>query len=350
MSDRKRSWFRFSLANFLLAILVASMVLGYLYRSARSQRDAATKLYQNGFTLAYDRSSIDHGWVNPGFGGRHQAINKPKNSILDSPSNQLWLSSVGLLEIANPVEAIDGNRSWIDQESFPGFRDSDLKPVAKIAGVKELLLNYNSITDEGLKYLSRLTSLERLELSGCQISDIGMKHLANLKNLRHLSLADTDLTDAGIRKLNRLKNLRCLNLSNTDVSSGFLNQIHQWKKLEFLNLSRTKVGQKNIDRISQLTELNELCLSGTAVTDLGVVVKKLSYLIHLDIEHTSLGDDLIRQLEGKSLCSLTADGTNISGESVELIKGLGLEFFSGYESKLTVDEQDAIEQHIESQQ
>lgn len=339
---------RLSLRQFLIALTtltVATAVIGFLYQRSYVRRAATLQLLENGFTLAYDRSSVERGWRNEGFGG-HRAVDKPPNSILDLPDRN-WLSTLGMWELTNQIEVVDGRRTWLDKQSFDGFKNDDLEPLARLSGVKEVALNWNTINDEGLKYVSGLSRLTRLELDGCPISDQGLKHLGDLTNIQHLSLAFTKLTDDGIPELRKLKKLECLSLEGTNVTSGVLTHLNEFKNLKTLNLSSTKIGQANIERISQLSNLEELYLADTAVSDLDLFLRDLSNLRWLVVDDTSLDDNLIDSLKGMQLDGLSVARTNVSEKSIDMILALKLKkFFSGYETGLTSEQLNVIEEDI----
>lgn len=256
---------------------------------------------------------------------------------------------IGMLELANRIEVVDGNRTWIDQKAFDGFVNDDLKPIARLDGVKEVSLNWNSIDDVGLKYLSGLSSLKRLALDGCPVSDNGLKQVTNLKNIEHLSLAYTKVTDNGIIDLTKLQKSKYLSLEGTNVSSECLIHLGNLKNLETLKLSSTKICQANIDKIAQLNELEELYIADTAVSDLGQVLKDLPNLRWLVVDGTNLGDELIVALQSTSLDRLSVDRTNLSRKSFDLILRLELRnSFSGYESGSTLEQLDVIGDDIVS--
>ena len=299
---------RFNLRQFLIALIAASALFGFLYRSAYIRRSATHQLFENGFTLAYDQASVERGWKNEGFGG-HRAVDKPRNSILDSPSNHTWLSFFGMLELANPIEVVDGKRTWLDKKSFDGFDNDDLKPIARLNAVKEVTLNWNSVDDDGLKYLSGLSSLNRLELDGCPVTDSGMVELANLKKIEYLSLAFTNVTDDGLHELRKLRNLKYLSLEGTDVSGDIYIHLKKFQHLETLKLSSTKIGQSEIEMIAELSRLKKLYIADTNVSDLDAILRNLPNLRWLVVDGTNVDDNLIASLKGNQLEGLSVDRT-----------------------------------------
>ncbi len=113
------------------------------------------------------------------------------------------------LHAARPVESeraarktlLDIEASWrLDQAGHivfvhmgspagsPRFTDAELKHVATLSELRELILDHSNISDDGLVHLSGLTNLRTLYLSNTHVSDKGMQRLANMHRLEQLTL------------------------------------------------------------------------------------------------------------------------------------------------------------------
>lgn len=100
------------------------------------------------------------------------------------------------------------------------FAAADLKPLADLPKLKELVLGGNAqMTDAWLKPVVGRGSLAELVLSYTAVTDAGLKELAGMKGLSKLVLDSTAVTDAGVKELEKLKTLRLLYLGDTKVSA-----------------------------------------------------------------------------------------------------------------------------------
>jgi hypothetical protein len=64
----------------------------------------------------------------------------------------------------------------VDLRSTP-TSDADLKRLAGLTNLRELLLNDTRVADAGLKHLGALLRLRRLYLAGTGVTDAGLKEL-----------------------------------------------------------------------------------------------------------------------------------------------------------------------------
>ena len=130
---------KISLRWFLVFTIFLGSGIGLSIRSANQKRHANQRLFNNGFTLAYDLSSIDRRWKNPGFGGGLPS--SPANEYLDEPKKRLWLSYFGMDELANPIVYAGGRRVRTAGEFIPEIVNADLEPFAYADDIIELELN-----------------------------------------------------------------------------------------------------------------------------------------------------------------------------------------------------------------
>jgi hypothetical protein len=342
---------KLSLKALLFLFLIFGLLAGSLGSRVVGQRSAVRQLVESGFVLAYSTDSSSNGWKNEGFGGGHQVVDKPDGLLLDAPKNQDWLSCVGMPELSNPIESVDGRRTWIDKEKYLGFIDSDLAPIRKLSGVKKVILSWNTISDVGLDHLKHCRDLEWLDLDGCDITNAGLDHLKNLHNLKRLSLAFCDVTGAGLPKLNNLKSLEYLNLEGTSISSNDLDSIANFGCLRVLNLSGTGIDQSSVEKLSKILSLEKIDVSDNDIHDLLPLLKGLPRLKSIVANGTKLDDKFVAALQDYSLDSLSVDDTPITNQAFKLILEMELKkSFSGIGTGLSYDQLDAIEDEIKKRQ
>ena len=155
---------RFTVANILVLVLLASIVLSWLcsaYHKAREERAAAEELEVLGATL------------------------------------DTWVG-------------------W--QEVVLG---ADYAPVVQVN------LHHVQDIHAAMKYLGALTHIEDLNLSGTSIVDSDIEHFKGLTSLESLDLGNTRVTDAGLDRLQGLKNLRWLTLDNTQIAGPGIKRLRQ---------------------------------------------------------------------------------------------------------------------------
>ena len=117
---------------------------------------------------------------------------------------------------------------------------ASLEPLAASAGLKELYLRSNGISD--VSPLAKLTGLTRLELRANNISDISP--IAGLTNLKWLNLQDNKISD--LQRLAELTNLEWLQLEINQISD--VSPLARLNNLTWLALS--------VNQISDLSPLN----------------------------------------------------------------------------------------------
>ena len=205
--------------------------------------------------------------------------------------------------------------------------DLGLETIAGLPALRDLNLNFTSVSDRNLKSLSRLTRLTRLSLAGTLVEGTALGELAGLAHLDDLDLNSSRLTDAGMPHLSRLAHLRRLALSNTDVSDAGLEPLAAAANLEQLDLRGVDVGDEGLRRIARLGSLRDLNLNHGRFTDKGLAhLKALPKLERLRLVRTRLTDaGVIHLAQIKSLRSLKLDYTKVTDKGIELLASLPLE-------------------------
>ena len=214
----------------------------------------------------------------------------------------------------------------------------DLTGIEVATGLKQLVLNGNSVTD--LDPLGHLANLTRLELADNGITDVA--GLGALSDLTDLVLSGNDLDD--LSPLAGLTALRLLDLASTGVSD--LSPLAALTELETLylrenavsglsplrDLSQLSTLDLNFNQVSDpspladLTRLSWLGLWSNEITDV-TALRNLKRLFWLDLDDNAVAD--IEPLAGLSeLTYLWLFANEVAVlpnlDALELIQGLSL--------------------------
>jgi len=231
--------------------------------------------------------------------------------------------------------------------NHPKPGDKCMEHIAKLTGLKVLVLEHTNTTDRGLAHLRQMTALERLKLS-CRVSDRGMAHVAALPALKRLDFGDNRVTDAGLVHLARLKSLekmslggprmtdaglvhlaalpslRCLFLYGgfTDAGMAHVKNIPSLKTLRVGTRQFSDVGLRHLAEIPTLEHLSLHHVE--SITDRSVVcLKKLPALKSLDVTNSHVTDAGLAHLKGmKSLEDLQLPLSGISDVGLEHLSQL----------------------------
>jgi len=155
----------------------------------------------------------------------------------------------------------------------------DIKPLAKLGQLSELILQFNQIQD--ISPLAKLKQLTKLNLHANQINDISV--IGKLKKLRVLYLGYNQIED--ISTLGELKLLTELNLRSTQLKDiSVLSKLKQLKRFwAFLN------AIKNVDALGKLEQLIELDLGSNQIENIEALAK-LKHLTKLDLGSNLISD------------------------------------------------------------
>lgn len=136
----------------------------------------------------------------------------------------------------------------LDLSADDNVDDDAIKVLDELRDLRELCLDYTSITSEGLKSIEPLENLRRLELMHDEkIGDAGLKRLNGLKHLEELLLISINITSKGLTNLKDLTALRVIDLSNNEIDDDGLKALLPLRHLEEIGLDGTKVTEKGID-------------------------------------------------------------------------------------------------------
>lgn len=185
--------------------------------------------------------------------------------------------------------------------------DDQLRHLAGLTGLRNLLLNGTAITGEGLWHLRPLVNLELINLSDTAANDAALDHLQAMIFLKRLFLANTKITKAGLAKIAALPALESLNLFGTRIDDNGLASLRNATKLRDLGLAHTKVGDAGLQHVVAIPSLERLDLSGLKVHDesaKGLVL--LTKLIWLGLDATPFTKLGVQELQkGLPSCQIS---------------------------------------------
>jgi internalin A len=261
----RRSWFRFSIRAMMLLVLAAAVVQGWQVNKARKQRAAVAAIQRSGGWAHYDYE-FKNGKLTPG----------------QSPWAPLWLRKmVGdeLFQNVRQVSLVYDNSTGkrFDNRNVDACDDL-LKQIARLPGLRELLLKESQATDEGLRQIGKMTGLEELYIWDARaVTDAGVAHLKGLKNLKIIHINGSRITDESLALLSSLPSMEEMSLQQNHFSDDGLARL------------------KGKDRLTKL----HIGLGGLRVTDAGVAhLKDFGKLAVLDIQESEITARGLEQLKG----------------------------------------------------
>lgn len=242
-----------------------------------------------------------------------------------------------------------------------GVTDAQLAIVARLRELEELDLETTEIGDLGLEALSRLKSLRRLNLSSTTVSDRGLRHLSELPleslnlsgtliqvpmglppGLVQLDLSSTSVSELdGVRKLPALRSLNLaysdlkeanltglpplekLDLTGTDIGDAGLGLLASQGTLQDLRLNHGRFTEKGFAALEPLVNLRRLEAVRTRLSGgVGPTLAKFSQLEFLNLDYTTINDEVVQAIAGLQLVELRLDSVNISDAAVDALAGM----------------------------
>ncbi len=272
----------------LSAALLTALGIGALHVGGASQDPATeetvvTELEKGGLRCQFGRDLSDSWWTNYG----EILLVKEREALAD---HVVWceapLRKSGP-EPPKPSQAMLTHLSLLKHLRVLRLRhtaDEDLKYLAGLSELRELVLNNAQITDAGLSQLSRLKELRWLNLAGAtKLTDAGLIHLSGLTNLQRLYLFTVPVTGRGLVHLKGMVNLRELGLGGTRVTDAGLEHLTQLTTLTHIDINNTPTTGAGLTYLKGLTNLDWLSLS-YSISDAGL--EHITGLDKLRLLHT----------------------------------------------------------------
>ncbi len=283
-----RNRFQFSLASFLIAVLVLGAGLGtlisFLQRSQR-QREAAARLESLGASIR---------WQNQGEPGLKEYLGR------------------------RYFEDVIG----VDFLGWPNVTDEEIALLGDLPGLRDLSLFGHRFTDENLRCLEGLAQLETLTITSVNVKGPGIRSLQGLSELRVLEFVNSPLGDAEAEMLSRCTQLETLGVAYSHIGDDGVAHLKRLSSLKALYLHGTAVTNNGLRHLAELPNLRVLQLGSTAVSDVGLVhLKEWERLENLSLYGTQVTDDGLRHLESlQCLKNLGLEKTKVTDEGVARLR------------------------------
>ena len=342
----RRCWFRYSLRSFLIAVVVASLPLGWLAKTinrVRQQRAAIETIVASGAQYRFDYQ-----------------VSAGSRPSAQPPGPWILRRFIGDDAFAYVTYVV-----WMDSSKAP--TDGDIAALAQLPNLEWVTLFGPRVSDVSVRRLSALPNLQTLVLDGTSISNVGLASLAACPNLRNLNLAGvTDdvlrglkhlsqvtavgishspVTDAGMCPLRGLKGLeeltivrtpsikgaglqyiayperlRVLQSAGAPIDDAALTYVARMKRLRRLTLIQTAVTDSGLKKLANLQQLTEVQMSGAAVTDAGVEHLLRSTLLRLEVPGLPITDALVPKLgELVAIELLDLSSSNVTDASMQAL-------------------------------
>lgn len=274
-----RKWSRLSVRGMMLVVLAVALGLGWQLQRIREQREAVEAVRKFGGWVYYDHDFVGD---KPTPGREPRAPRWLRERLGDEPFQTVRMVSL-------VYDDLGGKRS---DNANTQSAEHVLEKVARLPGVRELLLCKGQTTDDGLRYVGRMADLEQLylwhagnvtdrgvahlerldrleliHLSSSQITDDSLVMLSGLPRMEKLSLQHNRFTNAGLSRLrgeDRLKQLVIGGINNTIDDAG-IPSLRSFRKLEMIDLQNAGVTGPGLDPLRELPNLKELWLPGTGL-------------------------------------------------------------------------------------
>jgi hypothetical protein len=272
----------------MVLVLAVAILLGWQAKRMREQREAVEAVRKHGGWVHYDHEFVD---------------GKPESS--DGPRAPRWLVKLVGPEAFQSVRLVslvydDSTGKRFDNENQEPC-DALLSKLAKLSGLKTLMLKGSQATDKGLESIGRMTDLEKLYIwQGVSVTDAGVAHLAHLKNLEYVHINGSKITDESLVLLSRLPKVRGLSLDGSRFTDAGLARMQGSDRLTDLaiGLGDLRLTDAGVANLSGFTNLTLIDLQGSDVTDAGLDrLKGLPKLKKLWLWNTRVSDDGVRRLK-----------------------------------------------------
>lgn len=119
---------------------------------------------------------------------------------------------------------------------------AQIASLARFRGLRNLYVDYRSLSPGEAEVIRRLPNLERLTLHNQAELDLILPLVSKLKRLSRLHVTFGKLTRAGVENLRNAKSLRYLSLVNEDLDASYLPELSNLTQLRELTLLSSRFG------------------------------------------------------------------------------------------------------------
>jgi len=304
---------RFHLRHLLGLVAIVSIAFNCIAARTRQQREIVRCLRARGSTAFYASSTVYSQFAFYEFGTSPHVVMEtvPRKKGLDA-----WVGwiDVDLGDCVTGVDLGSRHQSLADlgeAESYPAWRVVDSQTLGTIASLPylEWLGLEGAIFDRDcLAELSCATKVRYLNMCNTNVQDRDLRHVAELKELEDLVLDGTDIGDRGLEYVCHLSRLRHLSLSGTKVTDDGVLHLRQLARLEVLDLSDTQLSDEGMRWLAALSALRELRANRTNITNRGVYeLRDMPQLQRIYVHRTAVAE--IRTLGIRAVESMSPSGS-----------------------------------------
>jgi hypothetical protein len=287
-NEKHRHRLKLSLRAMMLVILLLGVWLGWQVNKAREQREAVAAVQRYGGWVHYDYEFVN-GKLTPG----------------RSPRVPRWLRRLLGDEFFQQVRQVslvydDSTGKRFDNTNVVAC-DDVLARVARLPGLRSLLLKESQATDEGMRHIGRMTGLEELFIwDASSVTDAGVAYLAGLKDLKNIHISHSNLTDASLALLSRLPAIETLSLQQNHFTDAGLARLTGRERLKglYIGLGDLRVTDAGLAHLGDFKQLEAVDVQDCKATarGLGRLVKDLPNLKEL-----WLSDKVVPEAEKEAL-------------------------------------------------
>ena len=197
-----------------------------------------------------------------------------------------------------------------------GIKNEEFGDLCKIEfyKLKELVLNYNKISDIKMLVNTNFKELQKLDLSGNQISDITAIENLDFKELEILNLTGNNISDIEVFKNADFKQLKELYLDGNNITDIQILEKVKFKELEKLFLNGNKISNIKVLENVDFKKLKMLNLRDNNISDINILGKvNFCQLKELDLSYNKISNiEVLKNVKFKQLQTFDLSRNNIS--------------------------------------
>jgi hypothetical protein len=167
--------------------------------------------------------------------------------------------------------------------------DEQLKQLAGLNALRELLIDKGRMSSASLVSLSKLPKLEHIRIRGARIDDEGFRLICAIPALKRINLPQADLTDEGLQAIAEAKQLESLRIGSPRVSDEGVKHIAQLDTIRWLHFIDLPLGDASLKTIgAHFPKLESLYIDGGKFSDLAwdeFFQKRPGLHVHIDQKH-----------------------------------------------------------------
>lgn len=208
-------------------------------------------------------------------GGATRIFNFPDDQalglILISPRRKFV--ALGNTRIANfePCTFFPSEYCMNNPELMRRFRSDEIDAIGLGVSISKRNMNNKSthedFRDSMLKNMTHLTGLRQLNIPFSSVTEQGVKYLEALPNLRYLNVDQIHAKGPALASLNTLSKLEYLNINFMSDVKPLIKKLKQITNLQRLFLTHCDLDYEDVKNLSALPSLKNIDVSGNSAVD-----------------------------------------------------------------------------------